>query len=187
VMLTDIPVTLKDGAFLTDDPTTSWYHTAEGNTLTDVRLLAQYDPFWAYARATMRDGTMLWGFVPLMSVQLNDTVDVEAMANISGTWGFCGGGEFTLMADGQGVCYAISDEASESMRYLTEGITADMNPESAGMFQWQIVGGTNGYAHDFILSNTSNGTYVRYHAPLTEDGHLGFYQCEAGGHYQRIP
>lgn len=30
VMLTDIPVTLKDGAFLTDDPTTSWYHTAEG-------------------------------------------------------------------------------------------------------------------------------------------------------------
>lgn len=192
VMLTDIPVTLKDGAFLTDDPTTSWYHTAEGDTLTDVRLLAQYDPFWAYARATMQDGTILWGFVPLMSVQLNDTVDAEAMANISGTWGFCGGGElmgwvFTLMADGQGVCYAISDEASESMRYLTEGITADMNPESAGMFQWQIVGGTNGYAHDFILSNTSNGTYERYHAALTEDGHLGFYQCEAGGHYQRIP
>lgn len=48
VMLTDIPVTLKDGAFLTDDPATSWYHTAEGDTLTDVRLLAQYDPFWAY-------------------------------------------------------------------------------------------------------------------------------------------
>lgn len=94
---------------------------------------------------------------------------------------------FTLMAEGQGVCYAISDEASESMRYLTEGITADMNPESAGMFQWRIVGGTNGYAHDFILSNTSNGTYERYHAALTEDGHLGFYQCEAGGHYQRIP
>lgn len=191
VMLTDIPVTLKEGAFLTDDPTTSWYHTAEGDTLTDVRLLAQYDPFWAYARATMRDGTMLWGFVPLMSVQLNDTVDAEAMANVSGTWGFCGGGElmgwvFTLMADGQGVCYAISDEASESMRYLTEGITADMNPESAGMFQWQIVGGTNGYAQDFVLSS-SNGTYVRYHAALTEDGYLGFYQCEAGGHYQRIP
>lgn len=156
-----------------------------------MRLLAQYDPFWAYARATMRDGTMLWGFVPLMSVQLNDTVDAEAMANISGTWGFCGGGElmgwvFTLMADGEGVCYAISDEASESMRYLTEGITADMNPESAGMFQWQIVGGTNGYAQDFVLSS-SNGAYVRYHAALTEDGHLGFYQCEAGGHYQRIP
>ena len=139
----------------------------------------------------MRDGTTLWGFVPLMSVQLNDTVDAEAMANISGTWGFCGGGElmgwvFTLMADGQGVCYAISDEASESMRYLTEGITADMNPESAGMFQWQIVGGTNGYAHDFVLTS-SNGTYERYHAALTEDGYLGFYQCEAGGHYQRIP
>ena len=95
--------------------------------------------------------------------------------------------EILVVADGQGVCYAISDEASESMRYLTDGITADMNPESAGMFQWQIVGGTNGYAHDFILSNTSNGTYVRYHAALTEDGHLGFYQCEAGGHYQRIP
>lgn len=47
VMLTDIPVTLKAGAFLTDDPIASWYHTAEGNTLTDVRLLAQYDPFWA--------------------------------------------------------------------------------------------------------------------------------------------
>ena len=45
VMLTDIPVTLKDGAFLTDDPATSWYHTAEGDTLTDVHLLAQYDPF----------------------------------------------------------------------------------------------------------------------------------------------
>jgi hypothetical protein len=93
---------------------------------------------------------------------------------------------FTLMADGEGVCYAISDEASESMRYLTEGITADMNPESAGMFQWQIVGGTNGYAQDFVLSS-SNGTYERYHAALTEDGHLGFYQCEAGGHYQRLP
>ena len=51
VMFTDIPVTLKEGAFLTDDPATSWYHTAEGDTLTDVRLLAQYDPFWAYARA----------------------------------------------------------------------------------------------------------------------------------------
>ena len=192
VMLTDIPVTLKEGAFLTDDPATSWYHTAEVDTLTDVHLLAQYDPFWVYARATMRDGTMLWGFVPLMAVQLNDAVDAAAMASVCGTWGFCGGGElmgwvFTLMADGQGVCYAISDEASESMRYLNEGITADMNPESAGMFQWQIVGGTNGYAHDFILSNTSNGTYVRYHAALTEDGHLGFYQCEAGGHYQRIP
>lgn len=192
VMLTDIPVTLKEGAFLTDDPATSWYHTAEGDTLTDVHLLAQYDPFWAYARATMRDGTMLWGFVPLMAVQLNDAVDAAAMASVCGTWGFYGGGElmgwvFTLMADGQGVCYAISDEASESMRYLTEGITADMNPESAGMFQWQIVGGTNGYAHDFILNNTSNGTYVRYHAALTEDDHLGFYQCEAGGHYQRLP
>lgn len=44
VMLTDIPVTLKEGAFLTDDPATSWYHTAEGDTLTDVHLLAQYDP-----------------------------------------------------------------------------------------------------------------------------------------------
>ena len=129
-------------------------------------LLAQYDPFWAYARATMRDGTMLWGFVPLMAVQLNDAVDAAAMASVCGTWGFCGGGElmgwvFTLMADGEGVCYAISDEASESMRYLTEGITADMNPESAGMFQWQIVGGTNGYAHDFILSNTSKAKSIR--------------------------
>lgn len=191
VMLTDIPVTLKEGAFLTDDPATSWYHTAEVDTLTDVHLLAQYDPFWVYARATMRDGTMLWGFVPLMAVQLNDAVDAAAMASVCGTWGFCGGGElmgwvFTPMADGQGVCYAISDEASESMRYLTEGITADMNPESTGMFQWQIVGGTNGYAQDFVLSS-SNGTYERYHAALTEDGYLGFYQCEAGGHYQRIP
>ena len=191
VMLTDIPVTLKEGAFLTDDPATSWYHTAEGDTLTDVHLLAQYDPFWAYARATMRDGTMLWGFVPLMAVQLNDAVDAAAMASVCGTWGFCGGGElmgwvFTLMADGQGVCYAISDEASESMRYLTEGITADITQESARMFQWQIVGGTNGYAQDFVFSS-SNGTYVRYHAALTEEGYLGFYQCEAGGHYQRIP
>lgn len=190
VMLTDIPVTLKDGAFLTDDPTTSWYHTAEGDTLTDVRLLAQYDPFWAYARATMRDGTMLWGFVPLMSVQLNDTVDAAAMANVSGTWGFCGGGElmawvFTLTSDGTGFYYAVSDEASDSMSYLTGGLTADMKP--GNKFTWKIVGGTNGYAHDFVLSNSSKGTYEHYHLVELEDGRLGFYQCEAGGHYQRIP
>lgn len=190
VMLTDIPVTLKDGAFLTDDPTTSWYHTAEGDTLTDVRLLAQYDPFWAYARATMRDGTMLWGFVPLMSVQLNDTVDAAAMANVSGTWGFCGGGElmawvFTLTSDGTGFYYAVSDEASDSMSYLTGGLTADMKP--GNKFTWKIVGGTNGYAHDFVLSNSSKGTYEHYHLVELEDGRLGFYQCEAGGHYQRLP
>lgn len=192
VMLTDISVTLKDGAFLTDDPVTSWYHTAEGDTLTDVHLLAQYDPFWVYARATMQDGTTLWGFVPLMSVQLNDMTDAAAMTRISGTWGFCGGGElmgwvFTLTPDGKGFYYTISDEASDSMSYLTEGITADMNPESGGGFTWQIVGGTNGYAHDFVLSNSSNGTYERYHLVELEDGRLGFYQCEAGGHYQRLP
>ena len=73
------------------------------------------------------------------------------------------------------------------MRYLTDGITADLNPESAGMFQWQIVGGTNGYAHDFILSNTSNGTYERYHAALTEDGHKAFNQSETAGQSQPIP
>ena len=92
---------------------------------------------------------------------------------------------FTLTSDGTGFYYAVSDEASDSMSYLTGGLTADMKP--GNKFTWKIVGGTNGYAHDFVLSNSSKGTYEHYHLVELEDGRLGFYQCEAGGHYQRLP
>lgn len=193
VMLTDMAVTLTAGGFLTDDPLTSWYHLAEGSELMDVHLLAQYNAYWGYVSAKKADGQAIWGFVPLRYMERTESVDEQMMARLSGTWGFTGGGEmmgdvFTLTKEGQSMLIRLSEEAEESQRYLTEGLTAEMNPEIKNTGTWRIVDGTNGHARDLVVE-AGNGVISRYHIDATSDEEnvLTLTQGEGGGSYVRLP
>ena len=189
VSLTDIPVTLKSEAFLTDDPIAGWSHLAEGDALTDVHLLAQYGTYWGYVSARTADDTAVQGFVSLRDLLLDLTADAATASSLCGTWGFTGGGElmgtaFILHENGTLQFASLPEEAAESVNDLTAGI-----PEEGVLSEewtWQVIGGTNGYAHDVLMGN-DDGLYTRYHIDLDEDGTFGVYQGEAGGFYVRIP
>lgn len=188
VMFTDIPVTLQEGAILTDDPHGFSHRMIRADeTVTDVHLLTKLDSFWGYVKAKTADGQAIWGFVPLRSVIREDEVNQERMAELAGDWGFCGGGEllgevFTLSADGLATFWQLSIEEQMSQSYLTEGLKERVASSQA---TWAVVTGTNGHAWDFLLT-WENGRVERYNIYDRDDGLLTLTQCEAGGSWQRL-
>lgn len=160
VLLTDVPVSLAEGAFLTDDPRGGERSVADGGELSDVHLLARLDAFWGYVSAKRADGQAVWGFVPLRDVCLNDVVDEAYMKEMAGRWQFASGGnllpdEFTLRPDG----------------------TATIGDSEA---QWAVVTGTAGYQHDLRVT-FAEGRMIRLHIHTRGEGGLTLTQGEAGG------
>lgn len=190
VLLTDIAVTLKPDAFLTDDPISSWRHVAEADALKKVHLLAKLDAFWGYVRAEMPDGQMVWGFVPLRSMVREDTVDQAMMEKLAGDWGFAGGGElmaelFTLSADGIITYWRLPEEDMLRQAWMTESL-AGKETTVISQHTWQIVSGTAGYEYDLLLTG-STGRVERLHAIYNEEEQiLSLTQGEAGGSWQRL-
>ena len=167
VMLTDIPVTLRPYADLTDDPHGMCRNMARraDETLTGVHLLAQLDSLWGYVSAKNAEGQAIWGFVPLTHVHLEDVVDEAAMAELAGEWEFTSDGElltnrFTLAADG----------------------TTSIWPQPT---TWKVVGGTAGYEHDLVL-NHADGRVTRLHIYARSDDSLTLALGEAGGSWRRL-
>ncbi len=188
VMFTDIPVTLKEDAVLTDDPRGTQRAVSRAGELTDVHLLARLDAFWGYVSAKTADGQAVWGFVPLRYIEMQESINREMMAELAGDWGFCGGGEllgevFTLTAEGEITFWQLSEEVLMSQSYLTEGLKERVLSSQA---DWAVVTGTNGHAWDIVLTG-EDGRRERYHIYDRDDGLLSLTQCEAGGSWQRLP
>lgn len=190
VLLTDIAVTLKPDAFLTDDPISSWRHVAEADALKEVHLLAKLDAFWGYVRAEMLDGQAVWGFVPLRSMVREDAVHPAMMEKLAGDWGFAGGGElmaelFTLSADGIITYWRLPEEEMLRQAWMTESL-AGKETTVTSQHSWQIVTGTAGYEYDLLLTG-STGRVERLHATYNEEEQvLSLTQGEAGGSWQRL-
>lgn len=164
VMLTDIPVTLFEGAKLTDDPNGMRRDVETAKALTDVHLLAKLGSLWGYVSAKNAEGQTIWGFVPLTHIHLEDVADENVMAELAGEWEFASGGElltnrFTLAADG----------------------TTSIWPQPT---TWKVVGGTAGYEHDLVL-NHADGRVTRLHIYARSDDSLTLALGEAGGTWQR--
>ena len=102
----DVPVTVTQDTFLTDDPNVSQYQQMTLNAGSSVRLLGKYREWYAYVETTL-DGKTVRGFVPRACLRwpLPTEEAPEAAARLVGEWESGGGGEtlgsyVTFSADG---------------------------------------------------------------------------------------
>ena len=103
----DMPVTVTQDTFLTDDPNVSQYHQMTLKAGDGVRLLGLQGAFYAYIETTL-DGKTVRGFVPAACVRYPlPTEEVpEIAARLVGDWESAGGGEVlgiytTFLTDGR--------------------------------------------------------------------------------------
>ena len=102
----DVPVTVTQDTFLTDDPNVSQYQQMTLNAGSSVRLLGLYGEWYAYVETTL-DGKTVRGFVPRAYLRwpLPTEEAPEAAARLVGEWESGGGSEtlgsyVTFSADG---------------------------------------------------------------------------------------
>ena len=102
----DVPVTVTQDTFLTDDPNVSQYQQMTLKAGGSVRLLALYGAWYAYVETTL-EGKTVRGFVPRASLRcpLPTEEAPEAAARLVGEWESGGGSEtlgsyVTFSADG---------------------------------------------------------------------------------------
>ena len=90
----DVPVTITQDTFLTDDPNVSQYRQMTLNAGSSVRLLGLYDLWYAYVETTL-DGKTVRGFVPraYLRYPLPTEEAPEIAARLVGDWESNGGGE----------------------------------------------------------------------------------------------
>ena len=102
----DMPVTVTQDTFLTDDPNVSQYQQMTLNAGSSVRLLGKYREWYAYVETTL-DGKTVRGFVPRACLRWPMPTEEapEAAARLVGEWESGGGSEtlgsyVTFSADG---------------------------------------------------------------------------------------
>lgn len=102
----DVPVTVTQDTFLTDDPNVSQYQQMTLNAGSSVRLLGKYREWYAYVKTTL-DGKTVRGFVPRACLRWPMPTEEapEAAARLVGEWESGGGSEtlgsyVTFSADG---------------------------------------------------------------------------------------
>ena len=102
----DVPVTVTQDTFLTDDPNVSQYQQMTLNAGSSVRLLGKYREWYAYVETTL-DGKAVRGFVPRACLRWPMPTEEapEAAARLVGEWESGGGSEtlgsyVTFSADG---------------------------------------------------------------------------------------
>ena len=102
----DVPVTVTQDTFLTDDPNVSQYQQMTLNAGSSVRLLGLYGEWYAYVETTL-DGKTVRGFVSRAYLRwpLPTEEAPEAAARLVGEWESGGGSEtlgsyVTFSADG---------------------------------------------------------------------------------------
>ena len=102
----DVPVTVTQDTFLTDDPNVSQYQQMTLKAGSSVRLLSKYREWYVYVETTL-DGKTVRGFVPRACLRwpLPTEEAPEAAARLVGEWESGGGSEtlgsyVTFSADG---------------------------------------------------------------------------------------
>ena len=102
----DVPVTVTQDTFLTEDPNVSQYQQMTLNAGSSVRLLGKYREWYAYVETTL-DGKTVRGFVPRACLRWPMPTEEapEAAARLVGEWESGGGSEtlgsyVTFSADG---------------------------------------------------------------------------------------
>ena len=131
----DVPVTVTQDTFLTDDPNVSQYRQMTLNAGSSVRLLGLYDLWYAYVETTL-DGKTVRGFVPraYLRYPLPTEEAPEAAARLVGEWECIGGGE-TLKSD---VAFRADGHAAQTWLPLAEMETASQEDIAEyGPLEWQ--------------------------------------------------
>ena len=131
----DVPVTVTQDTFLTDDPNVSQYCQMTLNAGSSVRLLGLYDLWYAYVEATL-DGKTVRGFVPraYLRYPLPTEEAPEAVARLLGEWECIGGGE-TLKSD---VAFRADGNVAQTWLPLAEMETAsEEDIAEYGPLEWQ--------------------------------------------------
>lgn len=176
-----VPVRARETTYLTDDPQVSQYAqfvVPEGTEMTCLALYAQEYAFVA-ADALVDNGSILWGFVPLRTLELasedvRQAVRHDVMAQMDGTWRLTAGGsmaaeELTLRADGTYVTYGEAPE--EGVWYVTDYLA-----------QWNLY--WNDPPYELYLCGDDGSVNVRG-LTLQEDG-WSLSNWEGGGGWSRI-
>ena len=132
----DMPLTVAQDTFLTDDPDVSQYQQMTLSAGSGVRLLAFYDMWYAYVE-TRLEGKAVRGFVPRSCLRcaLPDQRASEAEARLVGQWECLGGGEVlagyvTFQEDGR---------AGQSWLPMAEMKTiSDAERQEYGEIEWRM-------------------------------------------------
>ena len=131
----DVPVTVTQDTFLTDDPNVSQYRQMTLNAGSSVRLLGLYDLWYAYVETTL-DGRTVRGFVPraYLRYPLPTEEAPEAAARLVGEWECIGGGE-TLKSY---VAFRTDGHAAQTWLPLADMETASQEDIAEyGPLEWQ--------------------------------------------------
>ena len=131
----DVPVTVTQDTFLTDDPNVSQYRQMTLNAGSSVRLLGLYDLWYAYVETTL-DGKTVRGFVPraYLRYPLPTEEAPEAAARLVGEWECIGGGE-TLKSD---VAFRTDGTVAQTWLPLADMETASQEDIAEyGPLEWQ--------------------------------------------------
>ena len=131
----DVPVTVTQDTFLTDDPNVSQYRQMTLNAGSSVRLLGLYDLWYAYVEATL-DGKTVRGFVPraYLRYPLPTEEAPEAVARLVGEWECIGGGE-TLKSN---VAFRADGNVAQTWLPLAEmEMASEEDIAEYGPLEWQ--------------------------------------------------
>ena len=131
----DMPVTVTQDTFLTDDPNVSQYRQMTLKAGGSVRLLALYGAWYAYVETTL-EGKTVRGFVPraYLRYPLPTEEAPEAVARLLGEWECIGGGE-TLKSD---VAFRADGNVAQTWLPLAEMETAsEEDIAEYGPLEWQ--------------------------------------------------
>ena len=194
----DVPVTVTQDTFLTDDPNVSQYHQMTLKAGDGVRLLGLQGAFYAYIETTL-DGKTVRGFVPAACVRypLPTEEAPEIAARLVGDWESAGGGEVlgiytAFLTDGRMLTdwlpqakketlsaqerslYGVPSWRTYQVYKSTERERAGFRGEYAYILVLRSLAGyiTNFYALDFDTDEAGRETF-------------GLYFGEGGGGYVR--
>ncbi len=126
---TNVPVTVIQETYLTDDPDVSQFAQVTLPVGSVLNCMGVYNDDYAYVSAEVRDGRLvdggqiIWGFVPLRDLQTAHSFgavsDTEMMRKLAGHWEFAAGGlsvgdYVTLHEDGTFETYMYADDDYDS-------------------------------------------------------------------------
>ncbi|MBR6571441.1 MAG: hypothetical protein IKK75_13410 [Clostridia bacterium] len=190
----NVPVTVIQETYLTDDPDVSQFAQVELPVNATLMCMGLYNEDYACVSAEVRDGRLagggqiIWGFVPLRDLQTSHSYgavsDTALMRRLAGHWEFWAGGlsvgdYLTLNEDGTFETYMFSADDPDSYLPDTTG-TWSVTPYNPGYgLYW------NDPAYE-ITFRYGNGTTDVHGLTVQNDNEFSLSFWEGGGGYQRI-
>ena len=194
----DMPVTVTQDTFLTDDPNVSQYHQMTLKAGDGVRLLGLQGAFYAYIETTL-DGKTVRGFVPAACVRypLPTEEAPEIAARLVGDWESAGGGEVlgiytAFLTDGRMLTYWLPQAKKETLSAQERslyGVPSWRTYQVYKSTERERMNFRGEYAYILVLRNLA-GLITDFYAlrfDTDEAGRESFalYFGEGGGNYAR--